>query len=302
MNCASEDGSAPSGDISDPVISIIVPTRNRKTLLLRQVDAVRSQAPAVSFEIIVVDNGSSDGTTNAISELSEVDPRVRLVVAEEQADAAYARNVGASVARASRLAFVDDDDIVGDGWLAAIYAALNDNPLVACKTDYRLLNSPRVTDGWPLTQETSLRVYRGLITCTGHLGIDADLWKRLGGQRTGLISGEDRDLSVRSSRDLEIPPVYVPEAVYHRQLPSTLRGSLRQGRRDGRGRVQRTVIDDHRRIATTVEWRAAVVSYWWILTRAPMALLGRRPYLWMLHLGDRLGGVEQSVRMRAFLP
>lgn len=285
-----------------PEISVIVPTRNRKTVLLRQIEAVRSQSGDVDWELIVVDNGSTDGTPDVVLGLGAVDLRIRLVVAVEQADAAYARNVGASASRAVRLAFIDDDDIVGAGWLTAITRALDDHPLVAPKIDYAELNSPKVTDGWPLTQSTGLRSLRGYVVSTGHVGITAELWRRLGGQRTGFLAGEDMEMSLRATRDLGTPPVYVVEAIYHRQLPTTLRRCFRQGRRDGRGRVQFVVLDEDRHRASLAEFRATACSCWWLATRAPFAALGVRRYLWMMTLGDRVGHIEQSVRMRALLP
>ncbi len=183
----------------------------------RQIEAFRSACKVMEGLV----GSSSISTTDQIRrhggavnlDCWAVDPRIRLVLAVDQADAAYARNVGAAAAKAGRLAFIDDDDIVGLGWLAAIDRALDDHPLVAPKIDYTLLNASKVTDGWPLTQATGLRTLRGYVVSTGHVGITAALWARLGGQRTGFLAGEDMELSLRAARELGIPPVYVPTAV-----------------------------------------------------------------------------------------
>lgn len=288
--------------LSEPVISIIVPTRNRKELLHRQIGAVLSQGDRVDWELIVVDNGSTDGTVEAVQDLARADSRVRLIVATEQADAAYARNVGAVVARADRLAFIDDDDVVGEGWLEAINQALKTHPLVAPRIDYTLLNAPAVVDGWPKTQAQSLLTLDGREICTGHVGITAALWHEIGGQRSGFLVGEDAELSIRASRDLGVQPAYTPTAVYHRQLPTTLRGSFRQGRRDGRGGVQREVIDHGKRRVTRVDLRNFLSSWWWLFSRAPLAAFGIRRYLWTMKLGAAIGRLEQSLRMRVLLP
>jgi glycosyltransferase involved in cell wall biosynthesis len=302
MNAFEGSGAPGAGPQEEPAISVVIPTKNRLTLLRRQIDAVLSQPFDRQLEIVVVDNGSDDETLTALTEMSQVDRRIRVVSATDMSDAAYARNVGAEMARAARLAFVDDDDIVGANWLQEIYSALDHYPLVAPRIDYDLLNSPQVTDGWPKTQATGLLPRDGLLISTGHVGIRSDLWRRLGGQRTGMITGEDADLSHRAARDLGIQPFYAASAVYHRLLPTTLRGSFRQGRRDGRGAVQRAVLDEKRRIHQRSSLVGALSAYWWLISRSPLALVGRRRFLWVMLLGDRVGRLEQCIRMRAVLP
>ncbi len=89
------------------MISIIIPTYNRKELLLRSVRSVLSQTYA-DLECIVVDDGSTDGTEEAVRTLS--DPRLRYV-RQEKAGACAARNAGVDLAQGEFIAFQDSDDL-----------------------------------------------------------------------------------------------------------------------------------------------------------------------------------------------
>ncbi len=89
-----------------PVVSVIIPTYNRKESLLRTLDSLARQTyPADRMEVIVVDDGSTDGTTD-----TSLDRRLTgTVLHAEHGGATAARNHGASRARGCVLVFVDDD-------------------------------------------------------------------------------------------------------------------------------------------------------------------------------------------------
>jgi glycosyltransferase involved in cell wall biosynthesis len=90
-----------------PEISIITPTFNRRDLLSRALASVLSQEN-VEFEVVVIDDGSSDGTVETVRALR--DPRVRLFQQRTNLGVSAARNRGISEARAPWVAFLDDDD------------------------------------------------------------------------------------------------------------------------------------------------------------------------------------------------
>jgi glycosyltransferase involved in cell wall biosynthesis len=92
-----------------PLISVIIPTYNRKDLLLDAVRSVLFQS-CPSFELIVVDDGSDDGTPEALELFSE-DPRFRLLQPARSGMPGAVRNRGVEVARGDLIAFLDSDDI-----------------------------------------------------------------------------------------------------------------------------------------------------------------------------------------------
>lgn len=92
--------------IEECFFSIVIPTYNRGPLLLRAILSCLSQSFA-SFELVVVDDGSTDGTEENMAGLK--DPRVRYI-RQENSGAARARNRGAQASAGRYIAFLDSDD------------------------------------------------------------------------------------------------------------------------------------------------------------------------------------------------
>ena len=93
-----------------PAVSVIVPVYNVEPYLHRCVDSLTGQT-LTDIEIILVDDGSTDGCGRICDEYAAADPRVR-VVHQENAGLSEARNAGIDRARADYLMFVDSDDWV----------------------------------------------------------------------------------------------------------------------------------------------------------------------------------------------
>lgn len=111
-----------------PTLSIILPTYNRSALLKVAIAALlRQTAPSNSYEIVVVDNNSSDGTAEVVTAFG--DPRLR-VIHEPRQGLSFARNAGLEAARAPIVAFTDDDVVAAPAWVETLVAALDANPQV----------------------------------------------------------------------------------------------------------------------------------------------------------------------------
>jgi glycosyltransferase involved in cell wall biosynthesis len=120
-------------DRSQAFVSVIVPTLNRAELLrdcLRDLQA--QEYPRERFEIIVVDDGSSDTTADVVRGAGAgLAPAIRyLGVSHGGLNAA--RNVGIEAARGDTICFVDDDAGVPPGWLAALLEGMGRHPDSAC--------------------------------------------------------------------------------------------------------------------------------------------------------------------------
>ncbi len=108
-------------NLSTPLVSIIIPTYNRKKSLLRTLDSLARQTyPISSFEVLVVDDGSTDGTEDVIQEPL---PIVLQYVYQVNSGGAVARNRGASEARGDLLIFLDDDMTLLSDYVAALAKA-----------------------------------------------------------------------------------------------------------------------------------------------------------------------------------
>ncbi|MGH3743880.1 MAG: glycosyltransferase family 2 protein [Mycobacteriales bacterium] len=104
-------------------VSVCVVVKDRRALMLRCLDAVLAQRPAPD-EVVVVDNGSSDGTLEALQEQAGRDPH--LVVVSDRGTLGAARNTAVRTARSELVAFTDSDCRPRAGWLAAATAAMTD--------------------------------------------------------------------------------------------------------------------------------------------------------------------------------
>jgi glycosyltransferase involved in cell wall biosynthesis len=104
--------------MNNPAVSIIIPTRNRRELLGRMLDSLaRVQAAPGEMEVLIVDDGSTDGTAAALA--ARRDPFPLRVVHQAGQGPAAARNRGAAEARGEILGFLDSDILVSPGWWRA---------------------------------------------------------------------------------------------------------------------------------------------------------------------------------------
>jgi glycosyltransferase involved in cell wall biosynthesis len=107
---------------SRPEVSVVIPTRDRKHLLQRALRVVLEQED-VELEVIVVDDGSRDGTQTVLRTIE--DRRLRVVTHRDSRGVAAARNAGIAEAGADWLAFLDDDDLWSPRKLRVQLDALN---------------------------------------------------------------------------------------------------------------------------------------------------------------------------------
>jgi glycosyltransferase involved in cell wall biosynthesis len=110
------------GTSSPPLVSVVICTRNRSRDLINALTSVVHQRPdSPSFEVVVVDNGSSDATREVVATF---EARCRLVyVYEPTPGLCHARNVGWRTARGRYAAYLDDDATACASWVSAIVEA-----------------------------------------------------------------------------------------------------------------------------------------------------------------------------------
>lgn len=112
-----------------PQISAIICTHNRDTYLGAAIDSLLSQNFAPPFEVIIVDNASSD-RTHEVVEARLSDPRLHYIY-EPVTGLSVARNTGAKVAQSEILAYLDDDAVASPHWLESLYEAYQNNEKLA---------------------------------------------------------------------------------------------------------------------------------------------------------------------------
>ena len=112
-------------------VSVVISTYNRGELLTQALESVLAQkSDGVAYEVIVVDNNSSDGTRQIIESFAARGHANLRYVFEGRQGIPYGRNAGIVNARAPIIAFADDDVRVKPDWVASIKRALDEHPEV----------------------------------------------------------------------------------------------------------------------------------------------------------------------------
>lgn len=287
--------------MTSPELSIVIPARDAAATIGEQLDALAAQSWSGGFEVIVVDNRCRDETAEIVRSRTQNHPFIRLETATARDGPGYARNVGAGVATGALLAFVDADDVVGDGWVGAMVEALRDHDFVTGPLELDRLN-PRwlvgSRGGRHFAQETGL--FEGIFPFASscNMGIRRALFVSSGGfdESPFMAVGEDLDFSLRlwiAGVDLH----FEPRAAIHYRYRPTLGSVYRQARAFGRSRP--VIAKRLRSAGRPAPARSAGLRNWLWLARHVLMLrcdAGRARWLWVA--GSRIGSLEGSLRQR----
>ena len=104
---STESASCP--DVSNHLISVVVPTFNRKEMLAKAVDSVLAQ-DYPKIEIIIINDCSTDGTFEYLTALSDAHDNIKIIHNETHKDPGYSRRLGYIASRGEYITFLDDDD------------------------------------------------------------------------------------------------------------------------------------------------------------------------------------------------
>lgn len=175
------------------VISVIIATYNRAALLQQQLSALKNQdfEPA-GFEIVIVDDGSTDQTSEVVNTMQKGMSNITYLRQENQGPA-VARNYAASIASGSIIAFTDDDCIVDSNWLSTIYKSFHDTKILALQG--RTTTIKRLVT--PLTHQV-INEHGDTSIPTCNAAYRKSAFEQLGGFDNGFpFQNEDADLSWR---------------------------------------------------------------------------------------------------------
>lgn len=226
-----------------PVISVIVPTRQRAALVRDTVEALFLQDLAQAYEIIVVDNASADGTSAVLIDLAGRAPCDMLAL-RMHADGgpARSRNAGIAVARGRFVAFTDSDCIPAPGWLRSCLAALQEGadvvqgrtsapPWQAQPLFSHFIETTR-SDGSFSTSNVAYRI--AAVTDAGGFDPSRDYW-------------EDVDLGWRVMRQGGRVAFAADALVYHQVVRQSPVGWLLHARRFGNWPAKAATYPEFRR-------------------------------------------------------
>jgi glycosyltransferase involved in cell wall biosynthesis len=187
----------------DPIVSVIVPTYNRQGLLQQAIDSVVGQTFR-DWELIVVDDGSTDGTRDYLMSLR--DPRIRTVLLDQGGNPTRARAAGLRMARGTWVAFLDSDDLWTPSKLAVQLEELGAHPVCQwAYTAYRFIDTSgrplmpraqstlRFSSGWILPELLTFDVAVALPTLMAR----RSLLEEVGGFDETIALRGDYDLTLR---------------------------------------------------------------------------------------------------------
>lgn len=211
------------------LVTVAIPVRNGAAVIGEQLAALAAQAHDGPWELVVVDNGSSDGTADVVLSHAGALPSVR-VVREDRVGIGPARNRALAEARGDVLAICDADDVVQAGWLSALVRGLEDHDAVGGYADMTLANPEQVLawrGGLPPDQ-LPVAIGAWPFAPGGNMAVRTDVARALGGWDETYVGGsDDVDFSwrlVRAGYRLG----FAPDAVIAYRVRAGLRGLMRQ--------------------------------------------------------------------------
>ncbi|MEU9955382.1 glycosyltransferase family 2 protein [Streptomyces sp. NPDC050982] len=293
---------APSTDASvrrqaPDLVSVVIPVRDGALTLPAQLRALASQTYTAPWEVLVVDNGSTDSTREVAEKARPDLPGLRIVDAHERPGESYARNRGIADARGDFIAFCDADDVADPGWLAALAAAAPDADLIGGSLDSSVL-SPMYADEQPapMTEQTDFLPFARGANCAAW----KDVLTTIGGwDESYRGGGEDMDLSWRAHL-CGYRVHYAHDARMHYRLRAELSGLARQKWNYGRSGARLYAAYRHAGFERR-DNRTVLMNWSWLLLHT--SDLARSPNLrrrWIRY-GARLSGflagsTERGVR------
>jgi glycosyltransferase involved in cell wall biosynthesis len=301
-------------------ISVVIPAYNAAATLPEQLQALAAQQCEDDWEVVIVDNGSTDGTADLARRYCQRFKAWTVIDGGPQRGHSAPRNAGANAARGELLAFCDADDVVAPGWLQAMADAARHYDLVGGWLNTRPLNDDSTRSWhrpWPRDR---LRSWLLPYAVSANIAIWADVLRDLDGWSAGYeAGGEDVELSWRAQL-AGYRLGFAPHAVVYYRYRSGLRQTARQAygigvncerllrdfavlRDSGHHDDDSTGADDSTTYQATDNRgstsRRALRRAVWLATR-PAYLVGSRRHrgLWISVAAEYVGRLSGAVRYR----
>lgn len=231
-NARAVEQEPPQKALQCPLFSVIIPVRNEELNIERCLASLcRLKGTSELFEVIIVNNGSTDRTCEVASAYLQCLP-IR-ILNKKDAYIAAVRNAGASVARGAYLAFLDGDCEVSPDWLSHASIAISSGTNGVFGSFYRIPNgSSWIARYWHEFRE---KKERGRISYvpSSNLFVNRNLFERIRGFDETLQTNEDYEFCQRA-KAAGVPVTCIPElTVIHWGTPQSFDEFFRQNRWHG---------------------------------------------------------------------
>lgn len=285
-----------------PLVSVVIPVRNGAATIAEQLEALARQSYDGPWELVVADNGSTDGTAKVVERYRDAFPELRIVSAPNGLGINFARNAGVRAARGQYILICDADDVVQPGWIAAHVRTLREYDLSGGPVDEVSLNTPEVAEFNAATRETR----SGLPVCCKFLpyafgcniGFRRGVWERLGGFNDAWQRGSTEVEFCWRAQLAGYTIGWAPDAILSYRHSPSIRSEIRRRYRSARSMPRLfAAFRDHGVPATSL--RRAFLAWIWLAYRLPWAAASRRWRMkWIQVAAWRAGLLAGSVRYR----
>lgn len=287
-------------------LSVILPCYNGAATIAGQLEALTRQQWEGEWEVIVVNNGSTDDSMQIVETYRDRLPQLRIVEAYHppgpRQGVTHSYSVGFQAATGDAFVLCEADDEVGEGWLTALGKALQTHDFVAAALEYRRLNEAwLIGEGW---QQQSAEA--GLSTISPPLflpyasgcsfGLRRSVYETIGLPDGTCGASWDTDYCWRAHL-AGMPIHFVPEATLHYRLRHQLGDRYRQGKAWGKAHLalQRKYGPPPTRLKALKHYLRSAFNLCQHLLQLPINLSDRQKranWIWGLgwQIGDWQGG------------
>jgi cellulose synthase/poly-beta-1,6-N-acetylglucosamine synthase-like glycosyltransferase len=211
-------------------VSVIVPVYNGEKVITNCLKALLNQNyPKNDYEIIVVDDGSTDNTVTVVKKFKKVK-----LIQQKHKGPAVARNLGVKHAKGSIVLFTDADCVPSKNWIKNMVEPFKDKQVVGVAGTYRTLNKESLVArfaGYEIEERHEKMKNQATIDFIGtySAGYRKNIFLKFGGfdESFPIASGEDPELSFRLSK-AGLKMVFQPKAFVWHKHPDNLLKYLRQ--------------------------------------------------------------------------
>lgn len=285
---------------ADYRLSVIIAAYNAGATIGEQLEALAQQQWREPWEVLVVNNRSTDDTVEVARRFGGSVSNLRIIDASARRSQPYAANLGVRAARSEAIAFCDADDRVADGWVAAMGEGLKQYAFVAGSLETERLNTAPLARNMPTLQTSGVQefTYPPFLPHAGscNMGVQRRAFEAVGGFDESLAALFDTDLCWKLQlRGVPLTPL--PDAVVHYRRRDRVGALLRQAKTYAEYDV--ALYKRYRPLGMPKLSVRSGISGWVGLVRCAGSLWReeqRANYLW--NLGWRAGRLYGSLKHR----
>lgn len=253
-----------------PTVSVIIPLYNKEPHIKRAIDSVLAQK-VQDFEIIIVDDGSTDKSAKVVREFT--DPKIRLIQ-QENAGVSAARNRGIKEAKADLIAFLDADDEWTPSFLETVLRLKEKYPEAGIYATAYLFCNPRGEIRIAKYEEIESAPWEGLIksyflsaakgehpVCSSAVCIPKNILIAEKGFKIGVSWGEDDDLWGRIALKHPVVFSWQTGAIYHKEATNRLCSLKEMKEHPFIETVEKAIINGNVKSEMTEDLRECIARY-----------------------------------------